>query len=163
VAENNQWIAGWHFLYIIFPIAPFFLGGGIRVIFSRNVNLATFNFSDLAICLAILSLLMFIDLYTDKNVLKDPIVKKAARRCAWWFVSFIILFSVLFSVNIQLITLIYDVHLSMYIDSLFYCDIITSVFAIIVLIYSAYIQKKFRLGADIDEIEESHPIRSENV
>jgi hypothetical protein len=155
VADKHQRIV-WQIVNVVLPMMPFFLGGGIRLISTQNLDLATFNASDLAICLALLSLSMCQNILNSERVLDNKDKKDEAKSYALIFLLIGIVFLVLFtvieiytsSINDPLMSR-NDFLISRFTTSLECCKIVTFASTPLVLMFSNKAQKTFRLRSDI--------------
>lgn len=93
----------WSIVHILFPLSPIFLGALIRACISSDVTWTTFDASNVAVCLALLSLFVYQSLLrTDRPLTTED---KKRERYSFVFVFVILaifmigLFAALISTN----------------------------------------------------------------
>jgi hypothetical protein len=140
----------WLIANITFPLLPFFLGGLIRLILIKNLCLTTFSASDLAICLALLSLSINQNLLRNVRVLENEDKKAETESWASVFLLFAIVSLVLFGIMVFCSSSVNDLQLNMLEETLNYCELFTFFLMFpLLIILSNRIQKTFKLRATI--------------
>lgn len=146
----------WQIMYIVFPMLPFLLSGGIKIItllHNLSLTLVFYLFStsasDLAICLALLSLFISQSLAKSERILDNEDKKAETQKQILIFLVFAIISLILFTLIVLFSTMVnylQDEHAQL---SLYCCGILTFVLMIIVINLSIKTQQSFRLRANI--------------
>lgn len=96
-------------VHVFFPLLPFALGGLLRLVTALNVSWSTFSAPDLAICLALLSLLVSQSLLRkEPDILEDEDKKDEAKRQVYLFLGYGVSLIVLFAVTTVFESLVGD-------------------------------------------------------
>lgn len=139
----------WLIIYIVFPMMPFLLGGGIRLMTLNNLSWTTFSASDLAICLALLSLFVNQSLARSARLLDNEDKKAETELQALVFLGLAFIFLIFFALIVSFGAEVYDLKLDMLKNSLRICEIITFASLLPILSFSIKTQQSFRLRANI--------------
>lgn len=127
----------------------FFMGGVIRLLTVGELSLATFSASDLAICLALLSLFINQSLVGTQRNLDNDDKKEEMIVHALLCIIFAIVFLTLFTLIIVFGASVKDLGIEMLERPLQQCEIITFSFLPVMLKFAFSSQKSFRLEADL--------------
>lgn len=136
----------WHITNIVLPMVPFLVGGAIRYNNAHcTLSLNTFSASDLAICLAFLSLDIHQSILKKERPLNNEDKEQEAASHANLFLLFAIISLLLFGANVNYCSLDPCLVKQPLINS----EYATFAFTPIVLVFSNMAQKTFRLKAAI--------------
>lgn len=78
--QNRPSKRNWIIYYVILPLVPFFIGGMIRLLFTLQLSWATFEGSEISICLAILSFFVAQSLLNSHPILNSGEKREDLRR-----------------------------------------------------------------------------------
>lgn len=90
----------WLFVHIVFPLAPFALAGAARLIVTRSLSWDTFSASELAISLALLTLLLHQCLLRSERRLDSEEKREEVAAWAYVLAGVSVFFIVLFVLNV---------------------------------------------------------------
>ncbi len=142
----------WIMIYIILPLTPFLLGGIIRLVISGwDLNLDTFNASELSIGFTLLCLFINQDLkkFEMEMPLRNEDKINEVKWKAWGFLIFCFIFMALFIINISIEAVIQFHKVITLEKSLHNFQLFVFLLAIFIAYWSISVQQSFKLKANI--------------
>lgn len=150
VSSEKYHRMNWIIANIAFPLMPFFIGGAIRLIIIKKICLTTFSASDLAICLALLSLSINQSLLRNIRILDNEDKKAETETWAAVFLMCAIVSLILFGVIVFCNSSVIDLQLKIFEETLSYCELFTFYLMFPLLMFlSDKTQKAFRLRTSL--------------
>jgi hypothetical protein len=141
----------WFIIHIAFPMFPILVAGFIRFGVTQNFNRNTFNASEIAISMALLTLfvsqsLMGSEMLLDNENKKND-VEAAAKMLIMGTVTFIGLFVIMVFIDTMDTTVDNNEKLDIFKSTMIFFENTTFILTIPSLVFSILIQRSFRLKA----------------
>lgn len=146
--EKYQTIV-WTVVHVFFPLLPFGLGGIIRLITLNEISFTVFDASDLAICLALLSLLINQNLLKNPRNLDNEDKKTETEAQALFFLILAVCFLILFTLITCFDAAVIDLQIEKLKSPLHISESISFFSMLPVLLFSVLTQRSFRLRAEL--------------
>lgn len=143
--DNNPKIWSWFLIHILFPFLPFILGGTIRLGLHWQLTIDTFRATELAICLAFLSILVYQSLLRNERLLDNEDKKKDVEGMATLFLIFAVILIAFYSVGIALDCFSDHPEIQIVQNGKTFVSLLVYVFGIVITIASISIQKSYKL------------------